>query len=248
MSENNDFSVGYAMGQDSGRNNGMFGGGDGWWGIILLALLFGWGGGGFGGFGGGGGYQGTETRAAIHEGFALNGLDNSVRAVQNGLCDGFYAMNTTMLQGFNGVQAQMATLAAQQAQCCCETQRLVERGFCDTNYNLATQSCEIKNTIQHTTRDIIDNQNANTKSILDFLVQDKISTLQAENQTLRFQASQAAQNAYITANQDAQTAELIRRLGRDVPVPAYVVPNPNCCYSQQGYGYGYGSSGCGCAA
>ena len=237
MSESNDFGMGYAMGQDSNRNSsGMFGGGDGWYGIILLALLFGWGGGGFGGGYGGGSFQGTETRAAISEGFQINGIDNGIRAVQNGLCDGFYAVNTSLLQGFNGVQAQMATLAAQQAQCCCETQRLVERGFCDTNYNLATQMCDVKNTIQHTTRDIIDNQNANTKSVLDFLVQDKLSTLQAENQALKSQA-------YFAANQDAQTAELLRRLGRD-PVAAYVVPNPNCCYPQQSYGFG----GCGCAA
>lgn len=247
MSESNDFGMGYAMGQDSNRNSGgMFGGGDGWWGIILLALLFGWGNGGFGGGYGGGSFQGTETRAAISEGFQINGIDNGIRAVQNGLCDGFYAVNTSLLQGFNGVQAQMATLAAQQAQCCCETQRLVERGFCDTNYNLATQMCDVKNTIQHTTRDIIDNQNANTKSVLDFLVQDKITTLQAENQALKFQASQTAQNSYIAATQEAQTAELIRRLGRDVPVPAYVVPNPNCCYPQQSYGFG--GCGCGCAA
>ena len=235
MSESNDFSMGYAMGQDSNRNSGgMFGGGDGWWGIILLALLFGWGGGGYGG----GSFQGTETRAAISEGFQINGIDNGIRAVQNGLCDGFYAVNTSLLQGFNGVQAQMATLAAQQAQCCCETQRLVERGFCDTNYNLATQMCDVKNTIQHTTRDIIDNQNANTKSVLDFLVQDKLSTLQAENQALKSQA-------YFAANQEAQTAELLRRLGRD-PVAAYVVPNPNCCYPQQSYSFG--GCGCGCAA
>ena len=238
MSESNDFGMGYAMGQDSNRNSGgMFGGGDGWWGIILLALLFGWGNGGFGG-GYGGGFQGTETRAAISEGFQINGIDNGIRAVQNGLCDGFYAVNTSLLQGFNGVQAQMATLAAQQAQCCCETQRLVERGFCDTNYNLATQMCDVKNTIQHTTRDIIDNQNANTKSVLDFLVQDKLSTLQAENQALKSQA-------YFAANQDAQTAELLRRLGRD-PVAAYVVPNPNCCYPQQSYSFG--GCGCGCSA
>ena len=81
------------------------------------------------------------------------------------------------------------------------------------------------------TRDIIDSQNAGTRAILDFLTQDKISTLTAENQALKFQASQTAQNAFITANQDAQTAELIRRLGADCPIPAYVVPNPNCCYN-----------------
>jgi hypothetical protein len=105
------------------------------------------------------------------------------------------------------------------------------------------------------TRDIIDATNAGTRAVLDFLTQDKISTLTAENQALRFQASQSAQNAFITANQEAQTAELIRRLGRDCPVPAYVVPNPNCCYGNpvgvgyngyNGYGRDGGCGGCGC--
>ena len=78
---------------------------------------------------------------------------------------------------------------------------------------------------------------------MDFLVQDKISQLQSENQSLKFAASQAQQNAFITANQEAQTAEIIRRLGKDNPVPAYVVPNPNCCY---GNPVGVSYSGCGC--
>ena len=110
---------------------------------------------------------------------------------------------------------------------------------------MATQFCGLNNTIQNTTRDIIDSQNAGTRAILDFLTQDKIATLTAENQNLKFAASQASQNAFITANQEAQTAELIRRLGRDCPIPAYVVPNPNCCYGNP-VGIGYGNQGCGC--
>lgn len=143
-----------------------------------------------------------------------------------------------MLQGFNGVQSQMAALAAQQQSCCCETQRLLERGFCDANYNLATQACEIKQTINGAARDLLDNNNANTRAILDFLTQDKIASLQAENQTLKFAASQAQQNAYIAANQEAQTAELLRKLTPAVPVPAYTVPAPYpyCVGSMPGYG------------
>lgn len=91
---------------------------------------------------------------------------------------------------------------------------------------MATQFCALGNTVQGATRDIIDNQNAGTRQILDFLTQDKIATLTAENQALKFAASQATQNAFITANQEAQTAELIRRLGRDCPVPAYWVNPP----------------------
>ena len=103
-------------------------------------------------------------------------------------------------------------------------------------YDLATTACATQNTIQNTTRDIIDNANANSRAILDFLTQDKIATLTAENQSLKFQASQAAQNAFITANQEAQTAELIRRIN-PMPVPAYQVPNPyaGCgCYNTCG--------------
>ena len=121
------------------------------------------------------------------------------------------AHNTGLLTGFNNLQAQ-------NAQCCCETQRLIERGFADTNYNLATQACDTRNLIQNTTRDIIDNANGNTRAILDFLVQDKISALQNENQSLKLAASQAVQNNY-----------LISQLRQPCPVPAYVVPNPNCC-------------------
>lgn len=239
----NDFATGYALGSDNGgRNNGFFGG-DGIWAIIIFAMIFGWGNGGFGGFGGG---NGAATRADINAGFALNGLDNGIRGVQQGLCDGFYAVNTSllqgfngnntaMLQGFNGIQAQLCNMSAQNQSCCCETQRLVERGFADLGYNLATQSCETRQTISNSTRDIIESQNAGTRAILDFLTQDKIASLQSENQALRFQASQTAQNSYLAALSEAQTAELIRRI-HPAPVPAYSVPAPypysttqNCC-------------------
>ena len=191
------------------------------------------------------------TRADLCSGFNFNNLDGAVRGVQQGLCDGFYAMNTSLLSGFHGVdnavctlgyqtQQGFSSLAAQLASCCCETQRAID----GVKYQMATDTCAIQNTIQNTTRDLLENQNNNTKAILDFLTQDKIATLQAENQTLKFAASQQAQNAYIAANQEAQTAELIRRLGRDCPVPAYVVPNPNCCYGNPiGVSYG-GNNGC----
>ena len=173
-----------------------------------------------------------------------------------GLADATYSLNNAITSGFHGVdnaicnlgyqtQSGFNGLSAQLAQCCCDTGRAIERGFAETNYNMATQACDTRNLIQSTTRDIIDGQNANTRALLDFLVNDKISTLQAENQSLKVKASQAEQNAFITANQQAQTAELIRRLGADCPIPAYVVPNPNCCYNPQ-VTFGY-SNGCGCA-
>ncbi len=242
------FSLGYAMGQDSNNNNdGLFGGGaGGWLGILLLIALLGggigWGGGfgGFGGFGGGGaGLQGMATRADINEGFALQNITSGITAIQQGICDATYALNNTMMQGFHGVDRGFCDLGHRLDMCCCENREAISQ----VRYDMATQACDTRNLIQNTTRDLMDNQNANTRAILDFLTTDKISTLTAENQALKFAASQAQQNAFITANQDAQTAELIRRLGRDCPVPAYVVPNPNCCYGNPlGVGYGYNGS------
>ena len=167
----------------------------------------------------------------------LNDLALGQAGIQQTLCQGFNGVNTTVLQGFNGVgnaicnlgynvQAGFNGLSREIGDCCCTTQRAID----GVRYDMATQACDTRNTIQNTTRDIIDNANANSRAILDFLTQDKIATLTAENQALKFQASQSEQNAFITANQQAQTAELIRRLGADCPVPAYVVPNPNCCY------------------
>ena len=253
MAENNDFAMGYALGQDSngGNCNDGFGGGWGSWiWVILLLAVFGggWGGLGFGGgFGGGAGLQGMATRADINEGFALNGITNGIQAIQQGICDSTYALNSAISGGFNATQMGMMQsfngLERQLADCCCENRAAIAQ----VRYDMATQNCALQNTIQNTTRDLIDNQNANTRQIMDFLVQDKISALQSENQALKFQASQSAQNAFITANQEAQTAELIRRLGRDCPIPAYVVPNPNCCYGNPtGVGYAY-NGGCGCS-
>lgn len=223
-----------------GGENGFFGGDNGWW-IILLFLFAGWGR-GFGGFGGGGDYGAApatqaDVRAAVDQQTLLSKLDqqtyglaDSTYTITNALTNGFHGVdNAICTLGYN-VQGGFNTLGHQIADCCCETGRAIERGFADTNYNLATQMCDTRRAIADSTRDIIDSNNAGVRSILDFLTQDKIATLTAENQSLKFAASQAAQNAFITANQEAQTAELIRRLGRDCPIPAYVVPNPNCCY------------------
>lgn len=192
-----------------------------------------------------------QTYGIADSTYALNNaITTGFAGVQQTLCQGFNGVNTSMLQGFNGVEKGFYNISSQISDCCCKTNNNIERGFADTNYNIATQFCNLQNTLNSNTRDIVDNQNAGTRAILDFLTQDKISSLQTENQTLRFQASQAQQNAFITANQEAQTAELIRRLGADCPVPAYVVPNPNCCYGNPiGVGYNYGGQrdgGCGC--
>lgn len=226
--------------QGGGYGNSMWGGDWASWIILFLIFgMFGWGngfGGGFGGNGGtnGPGFQGWATRADINEGFALNGLQNGQNSIRDAVSNGFHGVDNAVCtlgyqtqQGFNALGAQMA-------QCWCDTQRAID----GVNYNMATQACDTRNTIQNSTRDIIDNVNANSRAILDFLTQDKITTLQAENQSLKLAASQANQNSYLTATLDAQTNELIRRIN-PMPVPAYQVPNPYA-------GCGCNPCGCGC--
>lgn len=229
-----------------GANNGGFFGGDSWAWIIVLLLIFGWGGNGngFGGFGGNGGevQRGFDHQSIITKldgqtygladsTYALNNaITNGFNGVQQTLCQGFNGVNTGMLTGFNGLQAQLAD-------CCCENRAAIAQ----VRYDMATQACDTRHAIQDSTR-----------QILDFLTTDKIATLQAENQNLKLAASQANQNAVLTAAIDAKTAEIIRRTGNDCPIPAYVVQPPaqvsfptNCCGQFNGYG-NYGGCGCGC--
>ena len=244
MDNSNDFATGYAVGRDTNGNgygnNGIFGND---WAWIVILLLFGYGNGR--GFGGGQGGYGLPcgvpaTQADLAAGFNNSAVLSGINGIDSALCQGFNGINTAILQSGYNTQTSINGLSHQLADCCCATQRAID----SVKYENATNTCAIQNTIQNTTRDVIDNANANSRAILDFLTQDKIATLTAENQSLKFAASQSAQNAFITANQEAQTAELIRRLGRDCPVPAYVVPNPNCCYNAN---VTFGN-GCGCGS
>ena len=232
MGESSGLSASDVLALTRENSNGF--GGDWSWliGLLVVAGIFGNGFGGFGGFGGGGaGLQGIATRADINEGFALNNITGGIQAIQQGICDSTYALNNTITNGFFGVDRGLNGLSAQLAQCCCDNRA----GLADLKYTIANESCDTRRAIADASRDI-----------KEFLVNDKLATLSAENQALRFKASQAEQNTFITANQTAQTAELIRRLGADCPTPAYIVPNPNCCYNYNVTGVGYGNNGCGC--
>lgn len=201
------------------NDNGMFGN-DSWAWIVIL-LLFGYGGRGFGGFGGGAGEPcatQSDVRAAVDQQTLINKLDQQTY----GLADSTYALNNAITNGFHGVQNGINGLSHQLSDCCCTTQRAIDR----IAYENATNTCAIQNTIQNTTRDIIDNANANSRAILDFLTQDKIAALTAENQTLRFARSQSEQNAVLMAAMDANKAEILRRTGAECPTPAYVVQPP----------------------
>ena len=230
------------------RNDGAWGDG-GWWVLIILFALFGgWGGYGFGGNGGGGYTATAATQADIQRGFDNSAVISKLDGITNGLCDGFYAVNNGMLTGFNTIQQAINadTVAGMQnanaiqyqlANCCCETREAIQ----GVNFNMAQNTCALQNTMNNNTRDIIDSQNAGTRAILDYLCQDKIATLQAENNDLRLAASQDRQNALLTTAMTAQTNHIISAVNPS-PIPAYQVPNPNTYIP---YGCGC-NTGCGC--
>lgn len=256
MAEDNGFAMGYALGQDSAGGNsgsGGFGGmfGEGLWAIIILAMLgFGGYGGGFGGFGGGAGLNGALTRAELYDGFAMQNIDNAVRGVQQGICDSTYALNSSISSGFHGVdsaicnqgyrlQSEINGIGHQISDCCCATQRAID----GVKYDMASQFCGLGNTIQSTARDIIDNQNANYRGLMDFLVSEKLASKDARIAELTNQLSQSQQNGVIRAAIDASTAEIIRKTGNDCPTPAYWVNPPTPVQAPYGWGQ---RDGCGC--
>ena len=225
------------------NSGGGFGwGGDGAWLIILFLIfaVFGWGGNGWGNNGNSGG---------VVDGYVLTSdfanIERKIDSVNQGLCDGFYQQaqlvngtNMAMANGFAqaelsrcnqqaALMQQLNAMQMQAAECCCNTQRSIE----GVRYDMAAQACDTRNTVQNATRDIIDNANANSRAILDFLTQSKLSDLQTENQNLKLAASQAAQNNY-----------LISQL-RPCPSPAYITCNP---WAGSGYGGCGCNQGCGC--
>lgn len=201
-----------------GYNNGGFG--DGWEGLIGLALvagLFGNGGFGFGGFGGGRG-AGSEvlgyelgkvaTQADIASGFnnsavlsSLNDIKLGQASMQNWINQGFYGIDRTYLQTTNSLSSQLAN-------CCCENRVAIA----DLKYSNERQTCDILNAIH-----------GSTQKVIDYMQNEKICSLQAENVALKGRISN-----------DAQTAAIVGALSPKQAVPAYVVPNPNCCYTTCG--------------
>lgn len=236
-------------------------GGDGFsaliWIVVIIALFGGW---GNGGFGFGNGNQSALTRGELCQDMNFSDLQSGVRGIQQSISDGFALQNVNFTDRLDNLSTQVATgfdavnlaivndgyqtrNAAQQnmianmqntyaiqnaiQQCCCDQ----KSGFSQIAYNQATDTCAIQNSISNAARDITENANNNTKAILDFMIQDKISTLQSENQELRLRASQEAQNNY-----------LVNEL-RPCAKPAYITCNP---YTSS-YGVGMNNC-CGCGA
>ena len=219
----------YYEGEISPMNTSCGYGNGGWndwsW-IIGLAVVGGiFGNGGFG-FGGNGNRGNCATVQDVASGFStseimsdLNDIILGQATMQNFINQGFAGLNSTINTGFAGTnnaictlgfqnQAGFNALSTQLAQCCCDTRSAIA----DLKYANEKQTC-----------DIITASNANTRAILDYLTGEKIASLQAENSGLKAQISNDRQSAYI-----------VSQLKEPCPIPAYYVPNPNCCYTSCG--------------
>lgn len=210
-----------------------FGCGGGWfmWIIVLFALMGGWG----NGFGRGYGNGPGLTQVEMQQGFDTQNILRKLDGINNGLCDGFYAQNTTMLNGFNGVQRDLcqgfASVNAGIAEnrfamqnCCCETNRNIDAVRAENYKN----TCEITNAIRaegEATRALI---NHNVMQDL----RDKLADRDRDLMTANFQLSQ-----------QAQSANIIGTL-RPFPQPAYITASP---YQAASTVYGCGcANSCGC--
>ena len=234
---------------NNGNNGGMFGNNGDWiWAFLLFALI---GNNGWGGVGYGGGRGGVGENYVLATDFAT--IERKLDGVNNGLCDGFYAQNTNMLngfasvqqtlcQGFNGVNATVTNGFAGVNNAICTLGYQNQAGFNALSTQLAQCCCDTRAAIadvkyanERNTCDIIRAGQDNTRAILDYLTGEKISSLQAENAGLKAQISNDRQSAYI-----------IDKLS-PCPAPAYVVQAPtkvnfptDCCGTFTGFG------GCGC--
>lgn len=232
---------------NSSNGNGFGWGGDGaWW--IVLFLIFA----AFGGWGNGFGFGGGNNGGGVVDGYVLasdfSNIERKIDSVNQGLCDGFYQQaqlvngtNMAMANGFAqaelsrcnqqaALMQQLNNMAMQAQECCCENRAAIAQ----VRYDMATQACDTRNTVQNTTRDIIDAMNCGFRSIDQRLTAQELAAKDAkiaeQNQQLfgyQLAASQAAQNNYLVSTL------------RPSPSPAYVVANPYCCNS--GYNYGCGN-------
>lgn len=229
-----------------------YGGGMGMWGDnwiwIIVLFLFGWGrnGNGWGGNGSGGvmdGYVLTSDFASVERKLdsMANGICDSTFALNNAITGGFATTTQALNSGFQNAELsrcnqqaalmqQLNNMAMQAQECCCENRAAIAQ----VRYDMATQACDTRNTVQNTTRDIIDAMNCGFRSIDQRLTAQELAAKDAkiaeQNQQLfgyQLAASQAAQNNYLVSTL------------RPSPRPAYVVANPYCCNS--GYNYGCGN-------
>ena len=254
MMTNDGISVAEALAlRDGNTNNGFSDGNSMWW-IIILVLLFtgGWNRGGFGGNGAAAAVDPCcvpATSQGMTNAFNFNQLDNGIRGLERGMCDGFYTTNNTI----NSIGAALQG-------CCCETQQTIanlgyqtqqgfngieksvvqndfhaQTGFSGLSNQLSSCCCElgrgqedIKYALANSTNSIITANDKNTDRIINYLTQTEMDKLRTELQSAQFQLSQLS-----------QTSNIVNQL-MPVAKPAYITCSPYA----SAFGYPTGCTGC----
>ena len=206
-------------------NNGGMWGNDGFggiWGLLAIALIFGGGWGGNGFFGGGNHtYQATnDIESSLHNALDTMQITNKLDGITTDLNTDFgNVINAITTNGYENRLA-MNDLGFNMQNCCCQTRETINA----VGNTLGSQLADLKYTIA--TEECATRQNAtdNANRIIDYMTQEKIASLQAQNTALRGELSQAQ-----------QTNTIVNALRTPAPIPAYVVPNPLGC-----------GCGCGC--
>lgn len=216
----------YSLADMAAATGGNMQGGNLFWIVVLFLLM------GRGGWGGTAAEQGALTRAELFDGLNYTQLENAVRGVQQGLCDGFYAQNTTMLQGFNGIQNAM-----------CQGFNGISNGLTTLGYNMQNCCCETNRNIDNTKFEVVTNSTAGTQKILDKLCDmesnrkdERIRDLEMQLQSSNFQISQISQTRSIVDTLSPQ------------PRPAYITYSPYESISDKFARGGNCGCGCGCYA
>ena len=202
------------------NNGGFWGGNDGFggiWGLLAIAIIFG----GFGGngFGWGGNsnhtYQATnDIESSLHNALDTMQITNKLDGITTDLNTDFgNVINAITTNGYENRLA-LNDLGFNMQNCCCQTRETINgvgnalgAQLADLKYTIATEECATRQASAD-----------NTQRIIDFMTQEKLAALQAENASLRGELSQAA-----------QTSTIVNALRTPSPVPAYVVSNPYGC-------------------
>lgn len=271
---NNAYPVYPMMGGFGGNGGFGFGDGSAIWIILIIALLGGFGNnGGWGGFGGNSfdnGYawlsngqkdimnQTSDGFNSLHLSNQIEGVRDGVYGLSNQLCnvghDVTSAINTTAynaeIAAANRQMANMNTafdLSRQFADCCCEN-RL---GIANLNSTILSENCADRAALADGLKDVLINQTANTQRILDQLCNDKIdeknekiADLQRQLSMKDLQASQIAQNAFISQGFANEVDALYNRLS-SCPVPSTPVYGRTpifTCPQNNGCGCGFNTT------
>ena len=224
-----------------GNGNGNYGfGGDGAWWLVII-LLFAITGGNWGNNGNGVGNNGFVV-SDVQRGFDQSAVMSSINGLSSAVSNGFANAEVSRCNTQANLTAMLNNIAMQQQNCCCENRAAVA----DLKYTVATENCADRAAVNNGLRDIIANQTANTQALINTTNQgiqtvmdkicqleldaknDKIADLQQQLTMASLRESQSLQTAQILADNAAQTAALENYLNPPA-IPAYTVPNPNCC-------------------